>query len=113
MLIPDPDLDFSAHPGSRIRGSKRHRIPDPQHWLIIFFSPRKPKAARKSHRPSGNEAKRRRKSREMRRRRPLTQPGSPSSATRQRPPRKRYSVSDSIRTSQIWGKYFCCEKKFS
>jgi hypothetical protein len=23
------------NPGSRIQGSKRHRIPDPQHWLIV------------------------------------------------------------------------------
>jgi hypothetical protein len=33
MFIPDPDLDFFIHPGSRIQGSKRHRIPDPQHCI--------------------------------------------------------------------------------
>ncbi len=36
LFIPDPDLDF-FYP-SRIQGSKRHRIPDPdpQHWKISF-----------------------------------------------------------------------------
>ncbi len=29
LLIPDPDLDFFTHPWSRIQGTKRHRIPDP------------------------------------------------------------------------------------
>jgi hypothetical protein len=35
LPIPDPDAELSTHPGSRIQGSKRHRIPDPdpQHWL--------------------------------------------------------------------------------
>ncbi len=28
LFIPDPDPDFT-HPGSRIQGPKRHRIPDP------------------------------------------------------------------------------------
>ncbi len=34
-FIPDPVLDFFTHPGSRIQGSKRHRLPDqdPQHCL--------------------------------------------------------------------------------
>ncbi len=27
-----PDLVCFTHPGSRIQGSKRHRIPDPQQW---------------------------------------------------------------------------------
>ncbi len=40
-----------THPGSRIQGSKRHRIPDPQHWFLrrlavrqaqVQFSPRHP-----------------------------------------------------------------------
>ncbi len=33
--IPDPDPDFT-HPGSRIQGSKRHLIPDPdpQYWFV-------------------------------------------------------------------------------
>ncbi len=31
MFIPDPDLDFFTYPGSQIQGSKKHRIPDPQH----------------------------------------------------------------------------------
>jgi hypothetical protein len=36
MFIPDPDLDFFTHPGSRIQASKRNRIPDqdPQHWPV-------------------------------------------------------------------------------
>ncbi len=29
MFIPDPDLDLFTHLGSRIQGSKWHRIPDP------------------------------------------------------------------------------------
>ncbi len=29
MFIPDPDLDFFTHAGSRIQWSKRHQIPDP------------------------------------------------------------------------------------
>ncbi len=29
-------LTFS-HPGSRIQGSKRHPIPDPQHWPLVSF----------------------------------------------------------------------------
>jgi hypothetical protein len=39
MFIPDPDPGsgswFFSQPGSRIQGSKRHRIPDldPQHWF--------------------------------------------------------------------------------
>jgi hypothetical protein len=38
MFSPDPDLDFFTHPGSRIQGSKRHRIPDPdpQHFLKLL-----------------------------------------------------------------------------
>ncbi len=34
LFIPDPDPDFFTHPGSRIQGSKRHRVPDPdpQRW---------------------------------------------------------------------------------
>ncbi len=41
--IPDPDSDFLPipDPGSRIQGSKRHPIldPDPQHWHkhVVFF----------------------------------------------------------------------------
>jgi hypothetical protein len=34
MFIPDPDIDFFTHPGSRIQGSKRHRIPDNTVFLI-------------------------------------------------------------------------------
>jgi hypothetical protein len=37
LFIPDPDPDiFFIHPGSRIQGSERHRIsdPDPQHWYV-------------------------------------------------------------------------------
>ncbi len=38
LFIPDPDpgSGFFTHPGSRIHGSKRHRIQDlnPQHWLL-------------------------------------------------------------------------------
>ncbi len=33
LFIPDPDPDFFTHPGSRIQGSKGHRIPDPEHRL--------------------------------------------------------------------------------
>ncbi len=33
--IPDPDPDFCP---SRIQGSKRHRIPDPQHCYALFSS---------------------------------------------------------------------------
>jgi hypothetical protein len=29
MFVPDPDLDFFTHPGSRIQGSKMHQILDP------------------------------------------------------------------------------------
>ncbi len=38
--IPDPDADFLPipDPRSRIQGSKRRRIPDPQHWLIPWMS---------------------------------------------------------------------------
>jgi hypothetical protein len=32
LFIPDPD--FFTDPGSQIEGSKRHRIPDPQHWIF-------------------------------------------------------------------------------
>ncbi len=35
LFIPDPGSGFLTHPGSRIQGSKRHRIPDPQHWLWV------------------------------------------------------------------------------
>jgi hypothetical protein len=36
---PDPDLDFCNHPGSRIQGSTRHRIPDPgpQHCIYRMY----------------------------------------------------------------------------
>ncbi len=38
LFIPNPDPGsgswFFFHPGSQIQGSKRHRILDPQHWLI-------------------------------------------------------------------------------
>ncbi len=32
--IRDPEKTYS---GSRIQGSKRHRIPDPQHWMEQWF----------------------------------------------------------------------------
>ncbi len=35
---PDSDPDFFTHPGSRIQVSKRHRTPDPQHWLKLSES---------------------------------------------------------------------------
>ncbi len=37
LFIPDPDPDVwpIPDPGSRIQGSKRHRIPDPQHCLKV------------------------------------------------------------------------------
>ncbi len=42
LFIPDPDfypsrIRIFSHPGSRIQGSKRHRIPnpDPQHWKLF------------------------------------------------------------------------------
>jgi hypothetical protein len=37
LFIPDPDPDFLP---SRIQGSKRHRIPDPdpQHWILYCRS---------------------------------------------------------------------------
>ncbi len=40
LFIPDPDPDFFTHPGSRIQGSKRHRIldPDSQHWYFLCVS---------------------------------------------------------------------------
>jgi hypothetical protein len=37
MFIPDPGPDFFFfHPesGSPIQGSKKHWIPDPQHWIF-------------------------------------------------------------------------------
>jgi hypothetical protein len=37
LFIPDPDPDPDFYT-SRITGSKRHRIPDPQHWLKFKFS---------------------------------------------------------------------------
>jgi hypothetical protein len=30
--IRDPEKTYS---GSRIQGSKRHRIPDPEHWSVV------------------------------------------------------------------------------
>jgi len=33
MFIPDPDLDFFAHPGSRIQGSKK--APDPGSATLV------------------------------------------------------------------------------
>jgi hypothetical protein len=44
LFIPEPDPGSGSrsfiHPGSRIQGSKRHRIPelDPQHWTDICGS---------------------------------------------------------------------------
>ncbi len=42
LFIPDPVSGcwLSTHPGSRIQGSKRHRIPDPdpEHWSIHYGS---------------------------------------------------------------------------
>jgi hypothetical protein len=40
----DPGSRFFTHPGSRIQGSKRHRIPDldPQHGLIMYIQNGKP-----------------------------------------------------------------------
>ncbi len=32
MRVVHPGSGFSTHPGSRIQGSKRHRIPDPQNF---------------------------------------------------------------------------------
>jgi hypothetical protein len=34
-------IPFFTHPGSRIQGSKRHRIPDPdpQHWVMQILPP--------------------------------------------------------------------------
>ncbi len=29
---------YPSYPGSRIQGSKRNRIPDPQHWLAACAS---------------------------------------------------------------------------
>ncbi len=41
MFIPDPGswLWIVFHPGSRIQGSKEHRIPDPQHCVICNLTP--------------------------------------------------------------------------
>jgi hypothetical protein len=41
MFIPDPRSGF-LHPGSRIKGPKRHRItdPDPQTKYISIFNPK-------------------------------------------------------------------------
>jgi hypothetical protein len=36
LFIPDPGSGLSTHPGSRIRGSKRLQIPDPQHWSAVY-----------------------------------------------------------------------------
>ncbi len=40
LFIPDPDPDVLSitDPGSRMQGSKRHRIPDsdPQHWPWVW-----------------------------------------------------------------------------
>ncbi len=36
VVHPGSGSVFFTHPGSRIQGSKRHRIPDPQHCLIYF-----------------------------------------------------------------------------
>jgi hypothetical protein len=38
LFIPDPYPDFYP---SRIQGSKRHRIPDPQHLIVGYFSLKK------------------------------------------------------------------------
>jgi hypothetical protein len=35
LFIPDPDADFLP---ARIQGSKRHPIPDPQHWFLSAIS---------------------------------------------------------------------------
>ncbi len=38
LFIPDTDPEFFNHPGSRIQGSERHRIPDPQHWKLFSWT---------------------------------------------------------------------------
>jgi hypothetical protein len=38
IRIPDLDPDFYPS-GSRIQGSKRHRIPDPEHWFMQSYRP--------------------------------------------------------------------------
>ncbi len=40
LFIPNPDTDFFTLPGSRIQGSKRHRIPDPDPQQSFFGYPR-------------------------------------------------------------------------
>ena len=42
LFISDPDPDFFTHPGSRIQGSKRHRIPDSQHCRVPACRSRHP-----------------------------------------------------------------------
>ncbi len=48
VVHPGSGCWLFTHPGSRIQGPKRHRIPDPEHWLCI----RKPNSGTKSRQKS-------------------------------------------------------------